>query len=92
MLLLCLVLWAVLVIGFLWIRGSIGNGGLVLSAVLGIPIVIAILSTRSQKWRESLDQEPKFMKEGRRAGHCVNCGYDLAGNESGHGPECGEPR
>jgi hypothetical protein len=27
----------------------------------------------------------------RQAGHCVSCGYNLAGNVSGTCPECGEP-
>lgn len=30
-------------------------------------------------------------RQGRAArGYCVNCGYDLTGNESGRCPECGE--
>jgi hypothetical protein len=32
----------------------------------------------------------KLRRARRKRGHCVPCGYDLTGNESGACPECGE--
>ena len=38
----------------------------------------------SRKW------SPRLIKALRELGYCVACGYNLAGNESGICPECGE--
>lgn len=50
-----------------------------LFAVLASYPILAFIRGPLRRWRH------------RRAGLCLNCGYDLTGNESGICPECGRP-
>jgi rRNA maturation endonuclease Nob1 len=49
-------------------------------------IVAAIALFLSARWLIT----DKLRRARRKRGHCVPCGYDLTGNESGACPECGE--
>jgi hypothetical protein len=59
---------------------AFGAMGLV---VYGIVVAIPYFVAEGLRWRQARRRE--------RLGLCVECGYDLRGNESGVCPECGRP-
>lgn len=54
-------------------------GPIMIAAVVAVRAVDALLDAR----REARGRQLLFP-------HCVNCGYDLTGNETGACPECGQ--
>ena len=65
--------------------GTAGSGPEHLPGFINIPFWLALLVTAIPTtilWR--LDRRP-------REGHCLRCGYNLTGNESGVCPECSTP-
>ena len=54
-------------------------GPIMIAAVVAVRAVEALLDARREAWGRQL-----------MFPHCVSCGYDLTGNETGACPECGQ--